>query len=268
MENRAFINAGLVQFSPILGDVDENIIRIGKLLEQADDADLIVLPELANSGYNFESKEQAIELAENIENSVYIDFLISEANQHNIFIVSGFLEREKDTLFNTAILIGKDGLVGKYRKLHLFMNEWDIFETGNLGLPVFDVGNFRIGMLVCFDWIFPETWRILALKGAEVICHPSNLVLPYAQQAVPVQGLMNRTFNITANRIGTEREISFTGQSIISDPQGKILNKASADKEEIIIAKLDLNLARNKMITPRNHIFNDRLPAEYSLLCE
>jgi len=123
-------------------------------------------------------------------------------------------------------------------------------------------------MLVCFDWIFPEAWRILALKGAEVICHPSNLVLPYAQQAVPVQGMMNRTFNITANRIGIEREITFTGQSIISDPNGKILCKASAEKEEIICTKLDLSLARNKMITPRNHIFNDRLPTEYSFLCE
>jgi predicted amidohydrolase len=80
--------------------------------------------------------------------------------------------------------------------------------------------------------------------------------------------MMNRTFNITANRIGTERGITFTGQSIISDPFGKILNKASADREEIIVEQLDLTLARNKMITPRNHAFNDRLPAEYSFLCE
>ena len=118
-------------------------------------------------------------------------------------------------------------MIGKYRKVHLFMNEWDIFEKGNLGFPVFDFGICKIGMLICFDWIFPEVWRILALKGADIICHPSNLVLPYAQQAVPVHGMINRTFNITANRIGIERGIKFTGESIISDPEGKIIKKAS-----------------------------------------
>jgi predicted amidohydrolase len=121
-------------------------------------------------------------------------------------------------------------------------------------------------MLVCFDWVFPEVWRILALKGAEIICHPSNLVLPFAQQAVPVHGLINRTFNITANRIGNERGIKFTGQSIISDPAGKTLLKASSEKDEVKITSLDLSQARNKKITPRNHLFNDRQPKNYSIL--
>jgi predicted amidohydrolase len=143
------------------------------------------------------------------------------------------------------------------------MNEFDFFEKGNLGLPVFDIGICKIGMLVCFDWVFPEVWRILALKGADVICHPSNLVLPYAQQAVPVHGMINRTFNITANRCGTERGISFSGQSIISDPFGKTLYKASPNKDEVKIIELDLTHSRNKQITKRNHAFDDRRPKNY-----
>ncbi len=237
-------------------------------MSQAEYADLIVIPELADSGYNFESREQAYYLAEESKNSRYIDFLTSLSKKFSLLIVSGFNERENDKLYNSSVLVSSDGLIGKYRKMHLFMNEWDIFEKGNLGLPVFEIDNYRIGILICFDWVFPEVWRILAIKGADIICHPSNLVLPYAQQAVPVHGLVNKNFNITANRIGTERSMTFTGQSIISDPAGTIIARASSDREEVAIAKLDLNLARNKMITPRNHVFNDRLTSEYSLLVE
>lgn len=257
------IKAGFLQFEPIIGNVSENMNQISRLLNEIGEANLIVLPELANSGYNFESKEQAFSLAENERSGIFLDFLITEAKKHQCYIVSGFNELENDKLFNSSVLTGKEGLLGKYRKMHLFMNEFDIFEKGNLGLPVFDCGSFKLGMLICFDWVFPEVWRILALKGADVICHPSNLVLPYAQQAVPVHGMINRTFNITANRIGSERGLTFTGQSIVSDPLGKTLLKAPLDKECVMIAELDLDLARNKMITPRNHVLNDRLPAEY-----
>jgi predicted amidohydrolase len=260
------IKAGFLQFEPIIGNVCENMNQISRLLNDVGETDLVVLPELANSGYNFESKEEALSLAENERTSIFLDFLISEAKKHQSYIVSGFNERENDTLYNSSILIGNEGLLSKYRKMHLFMNEFDIFEKGNLGLPVFDCGNFKIGMLICFDWVFPEVWRILALKGADIICHPSNLVLPYAQQAVPVHGLINRTFNITANRIGTERGLAFTGGSILSDPLGNTMIKAPSDKECLMIAQLDLDLARNKMITPRNHVFDDRLPAEYGYL--
>ncbi len=268
MNKSEYISAGYLQFEPLLGDPCENMNRIGKLLDKIVKADLIVLPELANSGYKFESREQAIELSEVAEESIFVDFLATQAKKHKIHIVSGFNERENDKLYNTAILVGPDGMIGRYRKIHLFMDEPDIFEIGNLGLPVFDIGKCKIGMLICFDWIFPEVWRILSLQGAEIICHPSNLVLPYAQQAVPVHGLINRTFNITANRTGNERGIKFTGQSIISDPSGNTLFKASSIKEEVKVTSLNLSQARNKMITPRNHLFNDRQPKNYSILVE
>lgn len=260
------IKAGFLQFEPILGETDKNISKIDSLLEKAGDADLIVIPELANSGYNFESKKQAIQLAESIDDSRYIKFLAEEARKLNLHIVSGFHEIEENLLYNTSVLIGSNGLIEKYRKIHLFMNEFDFFEKGNLGLPVFDIGICKIGMLICFDWVFPEVWRILALKGADVICHPSNLVLPYAQKAVPVHGMINRTFNITANRYGTERGVSFSGKSIISNPKGETLVMAASDKDEVCIVDIDIQEARNKKITERNHVLNDRLPKEYTEL--
>jgi len=257
------IKAGFIQFQPMLGEQEKNLKKLLKLLNQAKDADLIVIPELTNSGYNFENKEQAIELAEEIDKSSYVEFLLKQAASQNLFIVSGINEREGDKLYNSSILLGPDGLIGKYRKIHLFMNEFNFFEKGNLGLPVFDIGICKIGMLICFDWIFPEVWRILALKGADIICHPSNLVLPYAQQAVPVHGMINRTFNITANRYGTERGVTFSGKSIISDPFGKTLVTAPSDKDDVSFVDLYLENARNKMFTPTNHAFDDRIPEQY-----
>lgn len=260
------LKAGFLQFQPLLGEQDKNIERLSLLLKQAKAADLIVIPELANSGYNFENKEQAFELSEEIVKSSFVDFLEAEAASLDLYIVSGINEREGGNLYNSSVLVGPNGLIGKYRKIHLFMNEFDFFEKGNLGLPVFDIGICKIGMLICFDWIFPEVWRILALKGSDIICHPSNLVLPYAQQAVPVHGMINRTFNITANRYGTERNVTFSGKSIISDPFGKTLVTAPPDKDEVSFTDLNLDDARNKMITQTNHAFNDRFPEEYKEL--
>lgn len=257
------IKAGFLQFEPILGESKKNISRIANLLDQTKGADLLVIPELANSGYNFESKEQAIHLAESIENSPYIEFLTEQASKLNLHIVSGFHEIEGNLLYNSSVLINRNGVVGKYRKIHLFMNEFDFFEKGNLGLPVFDIGICKIGMLICFDWVFPEVWRILALKGADIICHPSNLVLPYAQQAVPVHGMINKTFNITANRYGTERGVTFSGKSVISNPIGETMAMGTTDKDEICIVEIDIEQARNKKITDRNHVFDDRFPTDY-----
>ncbi len=261
--NKSKIKAGFLQFEPKLGEPDLNISNIEHLLSQTAGADLVVIPELANSGYNFESKEQAIQLAESVDNSPYLNFLSDQAKKLNLHIVSGFHEIDNYLLYNTSVLIGPNGIIGKYRKIHLFMNEFDFFEKGNLGLPVYDIGFCKVGMLICFDWVFPEVWRILALKGADIICHPSNLVLPYAQQAVPVHGMINKTFNITANRYGTERGVTFSGKSMISNPVGITMVIASSDKDDVCIVDMDINQARNKKITDRNHVINDRFPKDY-----
>ena len=260
---------GFIQFAPVLGDAQATIRKIDGLIDQTKITDILVLPELCNSGYNFTSFEEAWETSERIEDSIFINYLISKCKQFNLYIVSGFNERDNKDLYNSAILIGPKGYIGKYRKLHLFMNEKDYFKPGNIGLPVFDIGLCKIGMLVCFDWIFPEVWRILALKGAEIICHPSNLVLPgLAQKAVPIHALTNRIYTITANRIGIEGDLSFTGLSTIANPNGDILFQASRTEEATVIKDIDIRLARDKIITKKNDLFSDRRPEEYSLLIE
>jgi predicted amidohydrolase len=149
------------------------------------------------------------------------------------------------------------------------MDEKDFFAPGDAGLPVFDIGPCQVGMLVCFDWIFPEAWRVLALKGADVIAHPSNLVLPgLAQRAVPVHALTNRVYVVTANRIGTEGDLTFTGLSTIADPKGEVVVQASSSEEEIGVVDIDIRLARDKHITARNDVLADRRPEEYSPLLE
>jgi len=263
------LKIGFIQFAPVLGDVQATIRKIDGLINQSQITDILVLPELCNSGYNFTSFEEAWETSENIENSIFINYLLSKCKQFNLYIVSGFNERDNKDLYNSAILIGPKGYIGKYRKLHLFMNEKDYFKPGNISLPVFDIGLCKIGMLVCFDWIFPEVWRIVALKGAEIICHPSNLVLPgLAQKAVPIHALTNRVYTITANRIGTEGDLSFTGLSTIANPNGDILFQASQTEEETVIKDIDIRLARDKIITKKNDLFSDRRPEEYSFLTE
>lgn len=260
---------GFMQFAPALGDVQATIRCIERLCPLCAGADLVVLPELCNSGYNFESTKQAWATSEEIGDSVYIEYLTSLCQQHGCHVVTGFNERDGDCLYNSAVLVGPQGYVGRYRKLHLFMDEKDYFQPGDEGLPVFDIGPCRVGMLICFDWEFPEAWRVLALKGADVICHPANLVLPgLAQQAVPVHALTNRIYVVTANRIGTERDLTFTGLSIIATPRGEVLTQASAAKEAVELVDVDMSLARDKNVTARNHIFADRRPKEYALLTE
>jgi len=247
----------IVQFAPVFGDLNATIASLSNLLEQVKEADLVVLPELANSGYNFNSTEEAFYLSETLKDSVFLDFLSAKCKLYDFTIATGFAEKENDEIYNSSVLLNADGIIGTYRKLHLFMNEKKIFKQGNLGLPVFEIKGVKIGMLVCFDWMFPEVWRKLALKGIDIILHPSNLVLPYAQSVIPSYALVNKVFIATANRIGTEKELSFTGQSIIANPKGELLAKAGV-KEEILMVDIDPLLARNKMITPMNNAFDDR----------
>ncbi|HIA14717.1 MAG TPA: carbon-nitrogen hydrolase [Nitrospirales bacterium] len=259
-----------VQFSPALCNLNETISRLEALLSACGNSDLVVLPELCNSGYNFSSKEEAFDSSEPIENSRFLSFLHAQCREHGLDIVTGFNERSGDTLYNSAVLIGPEGYVGRYRKMHLFMNEKDFFCPGDAGLPVFQRKNATLGLLVCYDWFFAEVWKILALKGADIICHPSNLILPrLAQQGIPFHAVTNRVFIVTANRIGTEGSLTFTGNSLIVEARGKILSSAPAAESHVDVVSIDLERARDKTVTSRNDLFGDRRPQDYQeLLCD
>ena len=252
----------IIQFAPEFGNLQDTLVKLTVLLDKVREADIVVLPELASTGYNFESKEQALSLSETIEESQYLKFLIETCKSNKYAIATGFSEKEDGKLFNSSIFLDETGVKAVYRKLHLFMNEKNIFEAGDKELAIIDYNGMKLGMLVCFDWMFPEVWRKLALMGADLILHPSNLVLPYAQSVVPSYALVNRVFIATANRVGTEKNLSFTGQSIIAGTKGEVLAKAGK-QEEILMLEIDPKLARDKMITPLNDAFKDRRTDKY-----
>jgi predicted amidohydrolase len=139
------------------------------------------------------------------------------------------------------------------------------------GFSVVDHGGVRLGLMICFDWIFPETARSLALAGAQIICHPANLLLPHCPQAMITRCLENRVFAVTANRVGTEaragQEIKFIGRSQVVSPRGEVLVRAS-EEEMLQIIEIDPTAADDKLITPANHVLLDRRPEFYGRICD
>lgn len=245
-----------IQIEPKLGKLVANREKITKFVQKAGEknVDLMVLPELANSGYNLTRKEVK-ETAEPIPGKT-TQLLTGLAKEYNSIIVIGLNERKDGRFYNSAAVITSNGYQATYRKVHLFDREKKFFEAGG-EFRVIQTDHGKIGIMICFDWFFPESTRILALKGANIIAHPANLVLPYCQTAMPIRSLENKVFTITANRIGEERDLEYTGKSQINAPSSKTLTQASKDQEEIITAEIDTSKARQKKITDRNHVFKD-----------
>ena len=260
------MNVGFIQFSPEFGSVNENIDKAISMIEKAD-AELIILPELFNTGYLFVSNEEVIAFAEKIPAGKTTRALSAIAREKKINIVAGIIEKSHGDLYNSAVLVSPAGYVGTYRKVHLFNEENLWFKPGNTGFNVFDLGICRIGIMICFDWFFPESARILALKGADIICHPANLVLPYCQDAMITRCLENKIYTITSNRTGCEersgKKFSYTGRSQITAPDTRILYRADAQNDEIGIVEIDVRTARNKRVNEHNNIFADRKPEYY-----
>ncbi|MDX1518927.1 MAG: nitrilase-related carbon-nitrogen hydrolase [Gammaproteobacteria bacterium] len=253
--------AGYYQFRPLFGKIRHNLNKVVRTLDKVD-ADLVVLPELAFTGYYFTDKEEAYDMAQDVTSSPIIDSLSELCRRKNFHIVSGFCEKYLDDCFNSSLLIGPGGLEHVYRKIHLFNEEKNVFTPGDTPLQVNEIGDVKIGIMVCFDWLFPEVTRTLALQGADIICHPSNLVLAWCQQTMITRCLENRVFAITANRYGADKrpkgELRFTGKSQVVAPGGKMLHRAPSQRDELYITEIDINEARNKNITPLNDVMTDR----------
>ncbi len=260
------MRVGYYQYRPLFGKVDKNIDKVLGALEQVD-ADLLVLPELAFTGYYFIDRDEAYELSEDVTSSPVIDGLTDLCNRKNCHIVSGFTEKYLNHCYNSAILVGPKGLEHVYRKIHLFNTEKHIFTPGDIPLQVNRIGDIRIGMMVCFDWAFPEVARTLSLLGADIICHPSNLVLGSCQDAMLTRCLENRVFAITTNRYGVDKrpqgELKFTGKSQVVAPGGQLLHRGASQRDELYIVDIDPLDARNKNITPLNEVLSDRRPEYY-----
>ena len=269
MKDKDLFRVGFIQNSPVFGEIEYNLSIAESLLTQ-NTADLTILPELFSTGYHFLNKEEALNLSEVIPEGTTTQSLIRICKKSQTAVIAGIAERDGSHLYNSAVIVGKNGYLGKYRKIHLFGTEKNCFDQGNLPLTVFNIGSARVGVMICFDWRFPETARTLALGGADIIAHPSNLVLPHCPQAIITRCLENRIFIVTADRIGTEERIPehpihFIGQSQIVDPDGNILYRASEKKEESRVVDLDINYARNKFINSSNNLFADRRTELYRL---
>lgn len=260
---------GYFQFRPLFGKVSRNLLKVTNALRSAE-ADLIVLPELPFTGYYFRDRDEVMALAEDTGDSPTVAALTALCREQRFHIVTGFTEKRDGKCWNSALLIGPDGLISTYRKLHLFNDEMKWFDPGDIPLKTNTVNGARIGILVCFDWAFPEPWRALALQGAEIICHPSNLVLTYCQDAMRTRCIENGFFAVTANRYGADNrphgEIRFTGRSQITAPMGKVLHNGPRQKEELFIIDVDPAEARGKMITANNNLLADRRPEFYEEL--
>jgi predicted amidohydrolase len=249
-----------IQTSPIFGEKEKNFKQVSKLASKIK-ADLLVLPELFATGYTFISKEEAESLSEGFDGQT-ARFLKILSKKTSATIVGGFIEKDNDKLFNSAMIVSDSELLGVYRKLHLYYKEKLWFSLGDKPLEVYKINGVNIGIMICFDWFFPETTRSLTLLGADIIAHPANLVLPYCQKAMITRCLENRVYAVTANRIGQERRgednFKFTGESQITSYDGKILSSAPPDKTSINLTEIDIEKARDKKLNKFNDIINDR----------
>jgi len=260
---------GFYQFAPEFGAVSANLSKIVAALSGID-ADIIVLPELAFTGYYFQDRDELATLAEDPTASATISTLVQLCRENDFHLITGFAEKSGDKIFNSALLINGEGILQTYRKLHLFNTESEYFDPGDTPLQVCDINGVKVGLMVCYDWAFPEVARTLALQGADLICHPSNLVLPWCQQAMLTRCMENSVFAITTNRIGSDIRprgtLNFTGQSQIAGPKGVVVHQSSTTEEVLFIAAVDLAAARDKSVTPLSDLFHDRRPEFYSRL--
>ena len=263
----------VVQTNPRFGEVESNLRAALTLAERGlrrHGADLLVLPELFATGYAFASRREAEALAEPTRTGATGVRLREFSGDHGVGLVAGHCEREGRATYNSAVAIASGRWLGVYRKVHLFNEEKKWFSPGRAPWPVYRMGSARVGVLICFDWRFPEAARTLALGGADVLAHPSNLVLPHCQQAMRTRALENRVFCATANRVGEDRRpgkvVRFTGGSQIVAPDGEVVGRASRTRAAVVAAACRLPEARDKRINARNDLVRDRVPRLYGRL--
>ena len=260
------MKVGYVQLKTQFGEKQSNFDKVSDLLKDVEDVDLIVLPELFATGYTFTSIEEVESLSENKDGETS-KFLQEMGKRTDAVIVGGFVEKFENKLFNSAMMVSKDGVIDIYRKLHLFNKEKKWFSPGNTKLKVNTIKGAKVGMMICFDWTFPEVVRTLSLLGAEIIAHPANLVMPYCQNAMQTRCFCNKIYAITANRIGTEKRgedtFEFTGRSQITSFNGDILSSAPSDREFVDFVEIFPKKTQNKNINQYNNVHDDRREEYY-----
>jgi predicted amidohydrolase len=264
------------QIAPVVGDLEGNrrLTREAVREAVAAGARLVVLPELCTSGYVFESAEEARSCAEPADGPS-LQAWSEEAARGDAVVVGGFCEQGEDgLLYNSAAVVDGDGVVGIYRKIHLWDREQLFFEPGRECAPVLDTRAGRIGVAVCYDFNFPEVARGLALAGADIVALPTNWPLfprpegerPMEFALVMATAHLNHVFVAACDRCGEERGVEWTGGSVICDEYGwPLAGPVDGYGPGLLLADCDLAQARKKAWNERNDVFGDRRPDLYRL---
>lgn len=269
------VRVAVVQFEPRVGveNLKSNAVAVEERLTAAADngANLIVLPELATTGYVFETRDEAYAHSEPVPGGRSVEMFVRIAAERDLYIVGNVVEQADGRLYDTAVLVGPDGYVGRYRKTHLWNTEKLWFTPGDEGFSVFDTRIGRIGLLVCWDIWFPETARIVTQLGADIICIPTGWVWTppplYDESGVCMAAHLtitaahaNNVFIATADRIGQERGAGFMGNSLIAGTNGWPIDRiAGPDEDTIIYADVDLVQSRTAPIWNQlNDLHRDR----------
>jgi predicted amidohydrolase len=267
-----------VQTDVIFKDIDANLSSLEATVrsEVAQGTQLTVFPECFSTGYCFDSLAEAMELGESVPGPS-TDRVAKLCAELKTYVVFGMLEKSGDNLFNVAVLIGPEGLIGSYRKVHLPYLGVDRFTTpGDRPFEVFEAAGVRIGMLICYDGGFPEAARVLSIRGADLIVLPTNWPPGgsyMAEFSINCRAMENGIYFAAVNRIGTENGFSFIGKSRICSPVGATINSIDDASPGILRTEIDAMIARTKRIVrvPGKHLIDrmaDRRPEMYGAICE
>lgn len=275
-DEKTTLRIAAVQMTPRIGDLSRNRHEILRSMREArvNGARLVAFPECALSGYCFENAVEAIESAEPIPGPS-TQRVAAACAELKIWSIFGLVEREGDRIYNSCVLIGPEGVVASYRKVHLPFLGLDRFVApGDRPFAVHDADGVKLGMHICYDGSFPETGRVLTLLGAELLVLPTNWPTHSecaAEHMIATRAMENVVYAMAVNRVGEERGFRFVGRSSIFDPNGRKLAFASADKEEILYADIEPALARTKRLirVPGKHEIDriaDRRPECYEAI--
>jgi predicted amidohydrolase len=251
------------QMEPRITDLKGNLSRMKALLKSASEqeVDAIVLPEFVNSSYAFKSHEELEAMSEKIPEGSFSKALMKWSKGGSM-VVAGLSEKAPEGFYDSAVVFANGNHLATYRVIHLFHNKKKWFLSGNEEPPVVEYKGYKFGVIIGFDWAFPEITRVVALKGAQVVFHPTNLLLSYCHRAMITRSIENRIFTATASRVGTEREYSFIGGSQITDPRGHVLLRMDYEEEDIAWVDIEPAAADRKIID-KNEIWEDRKPELY-----
>lgn len=265
------------QLAPTVGDDAANMTAIDRAIDEALSlgADLIVLPELCTSGYVFESEAEVTAAALSLDSSVFTDWQ-KRLSGSGAVLVAGFPLKDAQEIFNAAVMLDESGMLAVYRKVHLWNDEKSWFTAGSEAPPVVDTRHGLLGILVCYDLEFPEMVRGLLLKGAEVIAVPTNWPLadtPTHERPAELHDAMTSARHshliiAACDRCGSERGVAFTGGSAIIGADGWIKAERPERDAGVLTADVDVSTARNKTISARNHVLNDRRPEVYRQMAD